>query len=261
MQSFDRLVAIMARLRAPGGCLWDAAQTHQTLRAYLIEESAEVLEAIEKRDAPALCEELGDLLLQVVFHAQIADQNGDFSLEEVCEGISEKLIRRHPHVFGETKVENSAQVVANWETIKRAEKIARGETSTSILGETNDELPALSQSLQISKKAAKVGFEWPNQAEVLAKVHEEIAEIEAAIENEESNARIAEEIGDALFTLVNLARWRKIHPELALRDANHKFKARFQLIETEAQKRGLELEKLSPQMWDELWNAAKNVST
>lgn len=249
----------MARLRAPDGCPWDAAQTHESLRAYLIEESAEVLEAIEKRAPRALCEELGDLLLQVVFHAQIASQNGDYSLEDVCAGICEKLIRRHPHVFGESKVENSAQVVANWDAIKKAEKAERGEISASILGETNAELPALSQSLAISKKAAKVGFEWPNEREVLAKVHEEIAEIEAAMQNGESNERVAEEIGDALFTLVNLARWRQIHPELALRDANHKFKERFQKMESEAQKRGLQLENLAPEMWDELWSAAKNA--
>lgn len=258
MDNFQRLTAIVARLRAPGGCPWDREQTHETLRAALIEESAEVLQAIENRDDRNLCEELGDLLLQPVFHAQIAAEAGRFTLDDVLNGICDKLERRHPHVFGEVLADNTAEVLKNWEAIKKQEKAERGEVSTSVLGEIPAELAALSQALKISKRAAKVGFEWEQEADVLEKLREETLEIEAALANE-SNMRVAEEIGDLLFTAVNLARWRGINPETALRDVNRKFVARFEKMEAEAATRGLELESLSAAQWNELWNRAKKA--
>ncbi len=256
MDSFSRLIEITAQLRAPDGCPWDREQTHHTLRASLIEESAEVLEAIESGDDAHLCEELGDLLLQSVFHAQIAAEEGRFTLDDVVNGICDKLIRRHPHVFGDARAENSAQVIQNWEAIKRDEKAARGEVSTSTLAGIPPELPALAQALKISKKAAKAGFEWPDEAGVMDKLREEVGEIEEALRGE-SNERVAEEIGDLLFTAVNIARWRGLHPELALRDVNRKFIARFETMEREAKAHGLKLGELSAQEWDELWNLAK----
>jgi tetrapyrrole methylase family protein / MazG family protein len=259
MTEFSRLVEIMARLRAPEGCPWDREQTHASLRPYLIEESAEVLEAIELNDKRLLCEELGDLVLQVVFHAQLASEANEFTVEDVLRGINEKLIRRHPHVFGDREANDSATVLANWDAIKREEKAERGDLPTSVLDGINDELPALSQALKISKKAVKVGFEWPDESGVWDKLHEEIGELEAAIRDEEPQERVSEELGDILFTLVNLARWRKIHPETALRDVNRKFVTRFQAMETQAKRQGLELEQLSPEAWDALWNAAKGT--
>ncbi len=257
MESFDRLADIMAQLRAPAGCPWDRAQTHDSLRAYLIEESAEVLDAIAQNDSRALCEELGDLLLQVVFHAQLAGEAGDFSLDDVCRGINEKLVRRHPHIFGEVLAENAEAVKANWEAIKSEEKAARGETRTSILDGVPASLPALAQALKISKKAARVGFEWPAEAGVWDKAREEMRELEAARDEGESSERQAEELGDLLFTVVNIARWRKVDPELALRDVNLKFKARFEKMETQAREQGASLDKLSPDEWEALWQHAK----
>lgn len=258
MLEFDRLTEIMARLRAPDGCPWDREQTHQTLRAYLIEESAEVLEAIESGDARHLCEELGDLLLQVVFHAQLASEAGQFTMADVARGINEKLVRRHPHIFGDTCADDAATVKANWDAIKRAEKAERGEVATSILDGANNELPALLAALKISKKAAKVGFEWPDEAGVVDKLREEVGEVETALHSE-SNERVAEELGDLLFTIVNLARWRGINPELTLRDSNRKFRRRFEKMELLARERGVELEALSEDEWNVLWNRAKST--
>lgn len=258
MDAFNRLVEIMARLRAPDGCPWDHEQTHLTLRPSLIEETAEVLEAIESGDDVNLCEELGDLMLQPVFHAQIAAEEGRFTIEDALNGICEKLIRRHPHVFGDLQADDAAAVVKNWDAIKKQEKAARGEKTTSILDDPLRELPALAQSLKISKKAAKVGFEWPDVQGVLEKLREETLEIENALQHE-SKERVAEEIGDLLFTTVNLARWQGINPELALRDVNQKFIARFRNMEAEAKARGLELESLSPEQWEELWGIAKGA--
>ena len=253
---FARLAQILADLRAPNGCPWDREQTHASLRPYLLEESAEVLEAIERGDARNLCEELGDLVLQVVFHAQIAQENGDFTLEDVLRGINEKLVRRHPHVFGETSVSDAGEVLTNWDAIKKQEKAARGEAPKGILDGVSGELSALSGALKISKTAAKIGFEWPDEESVWEKVREEEAEFRAA--RAESSEREAEEFGDLLFTLVNVARWRKIHPETALRDVNAKFRARFSHMESEANRRGWDLETLSPAQWEQLWTAAKN---
>lgn len=247
----------MVQLRAPiGGCPWDLKQTHETLRAYLIEESAEVLDAIESGDKRHLCEELGDLLLQVVFHAQLAQENGDFTLDDVARAINEKLVRRHPHIFGDVKADDAETVKANWDVIKAQEKAERGETQTSVLGQTPAELPALMAALQISGRAAKAGFEWPDEAGVVAKLREEVAEVEDALARE-SDERVAEELGDLLFTIVNIARWRGLNPELALRDNNRKFRGRFEAMEAQAHQRGWDLESLGEAQWDELWNLAK----
>ena len=254
--AFERLVTIVARLRAPDGCPWDREQTHATLRPYLLEESAEVLEAIELRDMALLREELGDLTLQPVLHAQIAAEAGDFTIAEVLDEISDKLIRRHPHVFGAEVAETSDQVLTNWDAIKRAEKAARGITVTSALDEPPAALPALAQALKISKKAAKVGFEWPDFEGVLDKLKEEVGELEDAL-RDETPERAAEELGDLLFTVVNVARWKGINPEMALRDQVRRFRTRFLHMERAAARRGLDLNTLTPSQWDELWNAAK----
>ena len=257
MSQFERLTQIMAQLRAPdGGCPWDLKQTHESLRPHLIEESAEVLAAIESGDKANLREELGDLLLQVVFHAQLAQENGDFNIEDVALAINEKLVRRHPHIFGDVQADDAETVKANWDAIKAQEKAERGEIQTSILGDVPNELPALSSALKISKRAAKVGFEWPDEAGVIEKLREEVGEVEVALQNE-SPARVAEELGDLLFTIVNLARWRGIDPEMALRDNNRKFRGRFEQMEAAATRRGWSLEQLSEAQWEELWNGAK----
>lgn len=247
----------MAQLRAPeGGCPWDLKQTHETLRPHLIEESAEVLQAIESGDKANLREELGDLLLQVVFHAQLASENGDFNIEDVALAINEKLVRRHPHIFGDARADDAETVKANWDVIKAQEKTERGEFQTSILGDLPAELSALSSALKVSVRAAKAGFEWPDEAGVIEKLREEVGEVEDALAHE-SRERVAEELGDLLFTVVNIARWRGIDPELALRDNNRKFRGRFEQMETFARQRGWDLEALSEAQWDELWNLAK----
>ena len=255
--AFARLAEIVAQLRAPDGCPWDREQTHESLRPHLIEEAYETLHAIETRDDENLCEELGDLMLQPVLHAQIADEENRFDMVDVLEGISDKLVRRHPHIFGDVSVEDSAQVLANWNAIKKAEKAEKNAPAKlSILDDVPRGLPALSLAMEISKTAANAGFEWPDAGGVLDKVREEIDELEAAMRNE-SSQRIGEELGDLLFTLVNVARWQKIDPEIALRDMTRRFAARFGAMEKIARERGLELAQLSPEVWDELWNEVK----
>ncbi len=261
MESFDRLAQIMAQLRAPDGCPWDRVQTHESLRPYLIEESAEVLDAIAEKNPRALCEELGDLLLQVVFHAQLAQEAGQFSIDDVCQGIGDKLVRRHPHVFGDARADDADAVKPLWDAIKQQEKAARGEkpADASVLDGVTTALPALAGALQISKKAAKVGFEWPDENSVWDKVREEIDELQSARDEGESKERQAEELGDLLFSVVNIARWRKVDPETALRDVNLKFKKRFQAMETIARNEGHDLKSLSPEEWDTLWNQVKKA--
>lgn len=257
--AFAQLVEIVARLRAPDGCPWDRAQTHATLRPHLIEETAEVLEAIEQNDLPHLKEELGDLLLQPVLHAQIAAEAGAFTIEEVLEEICAKLVRRHPHVFGDAAADTPAQVLVHWDAVKRAEKEASGRAAEGLLDALPAELPALAAALKVSRKAAKVGFEWPDAAGVWDKMHEEMAELESAFAHE-SPERQSEEFGDLLFTAVNLARWHGINPELALRDTVQRFRSRFAHMEDAATVQGRNLESLSPQEWNSLWEGAK-IST
>ena len=266
--AIERLVQITTQLRAPDGCPWDREQTHHTLRASLIEETAETLDAIEKSDDENLCEELGDLILQPIFHAQIAAETARFDITDVLTAICEKLIRRHPHVFDDAKVDDTQGVLANWDAIKRQEKAdkaarmsANGEDRVldveSVLNNIPPELPALSLSMKVSKKAAKVGFEWENIDGVLDKLREEIDELKVELQSGDK-ARASEELGDVLFTIVNVARWQKLDAELALRDTVVRFTKRFQHMEQLASTRNLELEKLTPAQWDELWNEAKS---
>ncbi len=256
---FDALVAVMARLRDPqGGCPWDLEQTPQTLRRYVIEEAYEVVEAIEDMEvggSPSkLAEELGDLLLQVVFHAQLARESGQFAIGDVTRAIVEKLIRRHPHVFGDLSVSGSEQVLQNWEQIKRGEP--GYEDRVGILDGIPPALPALMCALEVSKRVVKVGFEWPTVSEVLDKVEEEIRELRVEIAQGET-VRAADELGDLLFTLVNVARHLKIDPEDALRRMTRRFAARFRRIEQHAAETGRAVSDLSLAEMESVWQAAK----
>jgi MazG family protein len=252
---FEALVALMARLRDPQtGCPWDREQTPQTLRKYVIEEAYEVVEAIDSGSPDKLAEELGDLLLQVVFHAQLAREADQFALPEVIRAIVEKLIRRHPHVFGDLTVSGSEQVLTNWEQIKRGEK--GYEDRTSILDGIPPALPALMRALEVSKRVVKVGFEWPTVSEVLDKVEEELAELRAEIARGETH-RAADELGDLLFTLVNVARQLKVDPEDALRRMTQRFAARFRRIEEHATGLNRTVADLSLDEMEAVWQAAK----
>ena len=249
--TFDGIRHVVARLRAPDGCPWDREQTHQTLKPYLLEETHEVLEALDVKDQEKLCEELGDLLLQIVLHAQLATESGDFLMEDVFRGIVSKLIRRHPHVFGSRVVSGAAEVVRNWEQIKQGEK---GESFSS-LDNMPRSLPALSYAQSLQRRAARVGFDWPEIEGVVDKVIEEMHELKDASSAE---GRV-EEVGDILFTLVNLARWLNVDAEDALRLTNAKFKRRFQNMERLCAERGLVLKDLSLEQQEELWIESKKA--
>jgi len=249
----QQLRAIIARLRAPEGCPWDREQTHASLRAGLIEEAYEVVEAVNQGDDANLCEELGDLLLQSVFHAQIAAEDGRFNFDDIARGIVKKLLHRHPHVFGEERCADSAEVLRKWDDIKRAEK---GGHAASALDGISGGLPALMHAEKVQKKAARVGFDWGEVAPVLAKIREELAEVEAELPRG-AGSRIEEEIGDLLFSVVNLARKLKIDGETALQRSTGKFSARFRQVEALARERGLFLEKLTLPELDALWDEVK----
>lgn len=251
--AIQQLRAIVARLRAPDGCPWDREQTHASLRAGLIEEAYEVVEAINISDDANLREELGDLLLQSIFHAQIAEEEGRFNFDDVARSIAEKLIRRHPHVFGEDRCADSAEVLRKWDDIKRAEK---GDRATSALDGISGGLPALMRAEKVQKKAARVGFDWSEAAPVIAKIREEIAEVEAELP-QGATAKIEEEIGDLLFSVVNLARKLKVDGETALQSATDKFANRFRAVEALARERSLVLEKLTLAELDVLWDEVK----
>ncbi len=250
----DPLVNVMKTLRGVEGCPWDREQTHITLRKYLLEEAYELVEALIKQDMYNICEELGDLLLQIVFHAQIASENGDFDINDVVDTIVEKMIRRHPHVFGNIKVENSAEVTVNWEAIKKCEK-QPGEVK-SILDEVPNSFSSLMKAQKVQSKASRVGFDWDDYKGALAKVYEELTEVEEAIK---SNNRLQEEseIGDVLFALVNLARLLNIDAEVALGGAVEKFKKRFRYIEGKAAKNRENLEDIGIQKMDAWWEESK----
>ncbi len=252
--SFEAAQEIIAHLRAPEGCPWDREQTHESLRRFLIEEAWEVLEAIEEGDAAALAEELGDLLLQIVLHTQIATEDGRFRMSDVLQHIIAKMIRRHPHVWGDTEVNNDPDVVVdNWEEIKRAEKTAIGKGDEFLLDSLPRGMPALLEALRIQERAARVNFDWPHLEQVLDKLREELDELQAA----QSDVEREEELGDVLFTLVNLARWLKVEPEGALRSANAKFRRRFRYIEQHTRAAGRPLTEQSLAQLDALWNAAR----
>jgi tetrapyrrole methylase family protein/MazG family protein len=249
LRKFDALVEIIARLRAPDGCPWDRQQTHDTLRGNLLSECYEVLEALDEEDTSKLCEELGDLMLQIVLHAQIAADSREFEIGDVIESITTKIIHRHPHVFGSAKAKDADEVMHNWEALKREER----EEGTSMLEGVPKSMPALGYAYEISRRAVRVGFEWENLEGVIDKLIEEIKEIKEAGSREEKE----QEYGDLLFTLVNIARWEGIDPEAALREANRKFFKRFAYMEKLCDERGLNFPELSFKEKDDLWEEAK----
>ena len=251
-----RLLSIMDRLRDPGGCPWDREQTLRTLTPYLLEEAHEVIEAIESGDTAHHREELGDLLFQVVFQARIAREEGKFDFADVCDAISEKLTRRHPHVFGDVSVSGSGEVVKNWERIKADERKQKGQAPRSAIGGVPVALPALVRAERLTEKAGAVGFDWPDARSVLAKVREELSELEMEIDAG-APERIEQELGDLLFALANLGRWLRVHPEEALRGTLRRFESRFQHIEEELRRRGKSPRESNLAEMDALWNEAK----
>ena len=262
-KSFDELVAVMARLRAPGGCPWDREQTYASLSQYLLEEAYETFDAIHEADATGdvsnLKEELGDLLLQVVFHSTIGAEKGDFTVDDVVDGVTRKLVLRHPHVFGDAKLERAEDVLDNWDTLKENERTASGKkvkSLESILDDVPIHFPALLEALKVTRKAAKVGFDWPDEAPIFDKLNEEVSELKAAIEKKD-RANIDEEIGDLLFVLVNLARKLDVEPETALKTTNRKFRRRFRFIEKQLSSEGKTFEQTTLKEMDALWDDSK----
>jgi len=248
-QKFERLVEIMARLRAPGGCPWDREQTFDSIKPYLLEETYEVLDAIDARDWRGLAEELGDLMLEAVFFAQMASEDGTFDIGDSLDAINEKLVRRHPHVFGTGDAKTADAVKKRWEEIKADEKKDRGEKPKGILASVPRNFPALVEAQQISSKAANVGFDWANTDQVLEKLQEELDEL-AEARMGESHVELENEVGDILFALVNVARHLKVDPEQALRKSNTKFRRRFAHVENHATLPGATLEEMEAR-WQE----------
>jgi len=258
-EALGRAAAIMARLRAPGGCPWDREQTFDSIMPYTLEETYEVFDAIERRAWPELKDELGDLLLQVLFYAEMAEDAGHFTLREVADNLSQKLIRRHPHVFGDVAAADANAVLRNWEQIKLEEKTAKQATGRqeSMLNDIPRSMPAMLEARKLGSRAAKVGFDWPNVEGLFDKLAEETTELRAELGDQVQNERVEEELGDLLFTAVNLARHLQIDPELALRKTNAKFRQRFAAMEQEAGGRS-QLEKMSADELENLWSRAKN---
>lgn len=256
-REFADFIGIIAKLRGPDGCPWDRKQTHESLRKYLVEETAEFIEAVNEKDPDQMCEELGDVLLQIALHAQIAAENEWFSIYDVIESISEKMIRRHPHVFGDGETEDADDVVKNWQAIKKAEKKAAGITeANSIRAGLPGELPVLSRVYKLQERAAKVGFDWDDVRPVTEKVREELAEcLEAGPEEAEL------EVGDLLFAVVNLARFLDVDPEQALRRAEAKFVARFDAMKKRAETEGQRFTELTLEQMEQLWQAVKQEET
>ena len=246
-----RLLRLMAQLRAPGGCPWDREQTHRSIRHNLIEETYEALDALDAGNMAGFQDELGDLLLQVVFHSQIASEAGQFDFDAVAKMIADKLVRRHPHVFGRKKADTSREVLKQWEAIKKQEK-----QSHSIFSEIPRSLPALLKADKIQRKASRVGFDWTQVKDVLAKVEEELRELKSAHASGKRR-HFAEELGDLLFATVNLARYENLDPEDLLNQATRKFVKRFQQVESAVHKRGRQLEDCTLAELDALWDAAK----
>lgn len=250
--SFEAFHEIIAHLRAPDGCPWDREQTHQTLRENLIEEAYEVLDAIDRNDPEDMREEYGDLLLQIVLNAQIASEEGEFQMKDILQGISTKIVSRHPHVFGEVDLKDAEAVLQNWERLKAAERKAKGEDQKGLLDAVPKALPALLQAQTYQKRAARVGFDWPEIQGVLDKLREEWDEF-----NEAPPERKSAELGDVLFAAVNLARWHDIDAEDALREANNRFKKRFAVIEQAARQQGKNPDEMTLEEMDEHWQRAK----
>lgn len=252
--ALTRLRYVVHRLRAPGGCPWDMEQTHTSLIPHVIEEAYEVADAIRSGDPAQICDELGDILLQPVLHAEIASETGAFDLDKMANGLTDKLIRRHPHVFGDTSAATSDAVLKQWDAIKRTEK---GTEHEGLLHGTGTGLPALMRAQKLQKKAARVGFDWPDATPVFAKIREEAAELEEAIASGDK-AHMEEELGDLLFSVVNLARKLGIESEPALAAANEKFTRRFHAMETHLRAQGHELGKLSLEQMDAAWDEVKH---
>ncbi len=277
---FERLVALQARLRGPNGCPWDREQTHESLRKFLIEETYEVLDAMETGDAREFSSELGDLLLQVIFHSILAEEAGKFTISDVIESVHAKMVRRHPHVFGDTKAKNSSEVLKNWEQIKASERAeSYGDKKTapdlteredSLLTGVPRSLPAVLEAYQLTRRASRVGFDWEKLSDILDKLDEEKRELQSLIGNapssevsklEAAGPRIEEEVGDLLFVGVNIARFLAIDPEIALKKANRKFKQRFNHMETAAVAEGRGFADLPRERKEELWDSAKSAES
>jgi MazG family protein len=290
-ERFERAVSIMARLRAPGGCPWDREQTFDSIKPYTLEETYEVLEAIDNRDWDELTGELGDLLLQVLFYAQMAKDEGTFSIDEVLDRLSNKLVDRHPHVFGDVKAETSSEVLRNWEALKAEEKKKRfeagggkpktGENPESVLGGVSAAMPALIEAYKLSSRAARVGFDWPNVQGLFGKLHEETEELKEQLKefpqpgpqpqgrgvagagrphphiSEDLRERLEGEVGDLFFVIVNIARYLSLDPESALKKTNRKFKRRFQRMEDQLRGSGRTPDQASADELEALWQQAK----
>jgi tetrapyrrole methylase family protein / MazG family protein len=266
--AFAKLAAVMARLRAPGGCPWDREQTHSTLRTYLIEEAYEVLDALDSKDDSKFAEELGDLLLQVLFHAQIAAETRRFSINDVIREIHDKMIRRHPHVFSNVKAKTSAQVLRNWELLKKQERQSKAGVapassgqaqSGSLLDGVPHTIPALLEAFQLTRKAARIGFDWPNIEGIFDKLNEESAELHEVLHKKEPESRIEGELGDILFVAVNLSRFLNVDPEIALHKASAKFTRRFHQMEKIAREQGTTLAEIPRSQLESLWDQSKQL--
>jgi MazG family protein len=253
---FERLVEIMARLRSPQGCPWDREQNFDTIKTYLLEEAYEVMDAVDRRDWAALAEELGDLMLQAVFFAQMAKEEGRFTIADSLDAILDKLVRRHPHVFGGGEAKTAEEVKKRWDEIKEAEKLARGRSPAGLLDGISAKQPALAEAMHISKKAAAAGFDWETPEQVLEKLEEELKELAEARLSGDSK-RLESEIGDLLFVVVNLARFLKVDAEQALRATNAKFRRRFAHVEKGIEERGKKLDEASLEEMEALWQEAK----
>ena len=270
LANFNDLITLMDRLRSPNGCPWDREQTYTTLAPMLLEEAYEAFEAVEeaREGRPSeLCDELGDLLFQIVFYAQVAKECGDFTIDDVTNAIHTKMVRRHPHVFGNVKADDAATVLLNWENMKAEERRASGKSEpaeTSLLNGVSSKAPALMEAHQLSTKAARVGFDWRTVDDIFDKLQEEIEELRAAIKdhslakNEEAHTRVREEIGDLLFAATNIARHMQVEPEAALKLTNRKFRQRFQYIENKLHERGQQFEESTIDEMERLWQEAKS---
>lgn len=252
-RSYEDLRAVVARLRAPDGCPWDREQTHASLRPYVIEEAYEVLAVLDSGETDRLPEELGDVLFQVLLHTQLAEEAGEFEMADVLEGLAQKLVRRHPHVFGDVRLETASQVVDQWDELKRRERREDG----SALANVPPAMPALSYAQTLLRRAAAAGFAWPDSRDVLDKLNEELSELQSASSKEEA----ATELGDLLLNVANYARYLDIDAEEALREAGHKFRRRFTRVESEARQRGIDMKTLSRDELMALWAEAKAEET
>lgn len=253
ISDFRKIIEV---LRSPGGCPWDIEQTHESIRRNLLEEAYEVCEAIDQKSPEHLREELGDLLLQIIFHTRIEEENGTFNLDDVADSSCKKLIYRHPHVFGNVDVSGSDEVIQNWDELKKKEKAQT--TATKTMTDVAESLPALWRAEKVQKKARKVGFDWPEVSSAMDKLHEELSELEEA-QMQGNKAHIEEELGDLIFSAVNVARFMDIDPETALHKSCEKFIKRFEYIETEAAKNGRNLQDMTLEEMDELYRACKQL--